>query len=99
MSTQHEEHDGNKVIAKIAPYWKAVAGLLTPPLTALGVALTPDSAGGAAVTATEWVGIVLAGLATGAVVFAVPNRDPAGAHQAESVQPPPRPRDENGRFI
>ena len=58
-------------VEKIAPYWKAVAAFLTPP-----------------VTATEWVGIALAALATGTVVYAVPNKDPRAQHQDESVQPP-----------
>ena len=75
-------------VEKIAPYWKAVAAFLTPPVTALGVALTESSDGGTAVTATEWVGIALAALATGTVVYAVPNKDPRAQHQDESVQPP-----------
>lgn len=79
---------GAPALDRIAPYYKAVAAFLTPPLAALGVALTESSDGAGAVTATEWVGIALAALATGGLVYAVPNKDPRGTNQDESVQPP-----------
>lgn len=37
---------------------------------------------------SEALGIVLAGLVGLGVVYAVPNRDPRGVRQDESVQPP-----------
>ncbi len=72
----------------LSPYMKATVAFLTPGLTTLGLALQATSEGGSTVTATEWVGIALASLATAGVVFAVPNRDPLAQHQDESVQPP-----------
>lgn len=73
---------------KIAPYYKAVTGLLIPFLGSIGSALLADSAGGTAITASEWLTAVVLGLVAGGAVFAVPNKDPEGEHQAESVQPP-----------
>jgi hypothetical protein len=72
----------------IAPYYKAVAALLVPFLTAIGVALTEGSDDGSAITGNEWITAIVAGLLAGGVVFAVPNKDPQATHQAESVQPP-----------
>ena len=73
---------------KIAPYYKAVAGLLVPFLTAIGVALTAGSDNGSTITGNEWITAIVAGLLAGGVVFAVPNKDPNAEHQEESVQPP-----------
>ena len=73
---------------KIAPYYKAVTGLLVPFLGSLGTALLSDSAGGSSITAGEWLSAIVIGLVAGGTVFAVPNKDPEGEHQDESVQPP-----------
>lgn len=70
---------------KIAPYAKALIGALIAGLASLQQALD-DSA----VTAQEWTGVVIALLSGLALVWAIPNRDPAAEHQAESVQPPER---------
>lgn len=76
------------VIDKIAPYYKAAAALAVPFLGSIGSALLDDSAGGSNITASEWVTAVVLGLVAGGAVFAVPNKDPEGEHQDESVQPP-----------
>lgn len=68
---------------KISPYAKAIIGALVGALAALSQALDNDE-----VTQQEWVGVVIALLTGLVLVFAVPNRDPAGAHQDESTQPP-----------
>jgi len=73
---------------KIAPYYKAVTALLVPFLTAIGAALLGSSDGGSTVVANEWISAIVFGLVAGAAVFTVPNKDPLGAHQLESVQPP-----------
>lgn len=44
------------------------------------------------ITSGEWVGIVLALLGSAAAVWVVPNKDPQGVAQDESVQPPKRHR-------
>jgi hypothetical protein len=73
---------------KIAPYYKAVAGLVVPFLGSLGSALLEDSAGGSSITASEWISAVVIGLVAGGTVFQVANKDPESQHQDESVQPP-----------
>lgn len=73
---------------KIAPYYKAVTGVVVPFLGSIGTALLDDSAGGSAITASEWISAVVLGLVAGGAVFAVGNKDPRGTHQRESVQPP-----------
>lgn len=75
-------------MTKIAPYYKAVAGLLVPFLGSLGTALLDDSAGGSSITASEWISAVVIGLAAGGAVFQISNKDPEGEHQDESTQPP-----------
>ena len=72
----------------IAPYYKAVTALLVPFLTLIGAALLETSDGGSTVMTNEWIAAVVAALLAGGAVFAVPNRDPEGEHQDESVQPP-----------
>lgn len=72
---------------RLAPYYKAVTGILVPFLTTLGAALVESSDGGSTITAHEWIGAVVVGLVGGGAVFAVPNKDPHGTHQDESVQP------------
>ena len=72
----------------IAPYYKAVAAFVVPFLTAIIAALLETSDGGSKVMTNEWLTAIVAALLAGGVVFAVPNKDPEGEHQEESVQPP-----------
>ena len=62
------------MLDKIAPYWKAVIGFVTPGVVALVAAVQESSDGGAAVTGPEWVGILAACVITGGAVYTVPNR-------------------------
>lgn len=73
---------------KISPYYKAVTALLVPFLTQLVAAMTDTSQGGSAVTTSEWLTALITSLVAGGAVFAIPNKDPEGEHQDESVQPP-----------
>lgn len=66
---------------KLTPYLKAYAALLGSVCTALLGVYGPDTQTGHLLT------VVLAVL-TAVATFAVPNLDPAAAHQDESVQPP-----------
>lgn len=72
----------------VKPYAKAVVAFITPGVTALVAAVQDASPGGSNVTGPEWVGIFAACILTSGLVFAVPNRDPRGVKQDESVQPP-----------
>lgn len=63
-----------KVLDWLAQRRKAIAGYLVPPLFLLGAFLLPGSDGGSAITGQEWIGIVVAGLTGGTVVYAIPNR-------------------------
>jgi len=74
----------------VAPYAKAITGAIIAALSALSVALIPDSAAGATsnVTSSEWVTIAIAFLVALSAVWAIPNTDPEAEHQEESVQPP-----------
>lgn len=65
---------------RIAPYAKALTGALIAGLASLQQALD-DSA----VSAQEWTGIAIATLSGLALVWAIPNKDPEGEHQDESV--------------
>lgn len=76
---------------KIAPYAKSIVAALVAGLGALGTALTDGG-----VSAQEWVAVASATLVGLGVVFGVPNADPAGDHQDESVQPP---RNEEGSTL
>jgi hypothetical protein len=76
---------------KIAPYWKAVIGFITPGVVGLVAAVQDSSPGGSAITGPEWVGIAAACILTAGGVFVVPNKDPRALHQDESVQPPAHP--------
>jgi hypothetical protein len=78
-------------VAGIAPYWKAVVAFLTPGIIAFVGALQESSPGGSQVTGVEWGGILAAMFITGGAVYTVPNKDPEGKHQEESVQPPVDP--------
>jgi hypothetical protein len=75
-------------VDKIAPYWKAILGFITPGVVGLVAAVQDASPGGSTVTGPEWVGIAAACVLTGGLVFGVPNKDPKGVKQDQSVQPP-----------
>lgn len=66
---------------KIAPYAKAIVAILGAVVVAVMQAW-PDDPG-----VQQWGGIVTS-LLTAIAVYAVPNKDPEGEHQDESVQPP-----------
>jgi hypothetical protein len=66
-----------KLLQRLAPYKKTVAGFVTPGLVALGVAILPSSPGGSTVTGSEWSTILGAMLATAGIVFKVRNRPKA----------------------
>lgn len=42
-------------------------------------------------TVMDWVIVVVAAAVAGLTVYQVPNKDPEGLHQEESVQPPEEP--------
>lgn len=65
---------------KILPYLKAYAALLGSICTGLLAVYTGDTEVGKVLT-------VISIVATTVATFAVPNLDPAGEHQDESVQP------------
>lgn len=67
----------------IAPYAKAITGSAIAGLASLQQALDDGS-----VSAQEWTGVAIATLSGLALVWAIPNKDPEGTKQAESVQPP-----------
>ena len=81
-------HSGNwgdfAALSKPAPYAKAIVGAL---ITGLG-SLYQAADGG--VTLQEGIAVAIATLTALAVVWGVPNADPKGEHQDESVQPPER---------
>lgn len=72
----------------VAPYYKALAALLVPFLGSIIAAMQDASPGGSNIVGSEWLAAVVLALVSGGVVFGVPNTDPAGGHQSESVQPP-----------
>ncbi len=76
------------MLAKVAPYYKAVTALVVPFLTSVGAAMMDSSDGGSAITGHEWIAAVVLSLVAGGAVFTVPNKDPNAEHQLESVQPP-----------
>ena len=65
----------------ITPYSKAIVSILGALVVAVMQAF-PDNNG-----VQQW-GSIIAALVTALAVYAVPNADPAGTHQDESVQPP-----------
>jgi hypothetical protein len=73
---------------KIAPYYKAVTGLVVPFLGSVGTAMLASSDGGSDITAYEWITAIVLGLVAGGAVFSVSNKDPRAEHQNESVRPP-----------
>lgn len=77
-------------MSSIAPYLKAVFAFITPGAVSLGYAVTEASKGGDKIVQSEWIAALIACVVTAAAVFAVPNKDPEGTHQAESTMPPER---------
>jgi hypothetical protein len=73
-------------MSKVTPYLKAIVGALIAGLGVLALALEDEK-----VTSGEWVNIAIATLTALGVVWAIPNKDPEGEHQDESVQPAARP--------
>lgn len=73
----------------VQPYAKALVGFLAPGLLILGNALVQ----GDPVTAELALKALGAALVAGLAVYAVPNRDPNGVRQDESVQPPEKPQE------
>lgn len=65
----------------VTPYLKAYAALVGSIATALLAVYTADTEVGKVLT-------VVSVVATAVVTWRVPNLDPRGRHQAESVQPP-----------
>lgn len=63
------------------------AKAFTAAATALGTGVVTAASDGV-ITLTEWVVIVSGVLAAAAATYVVPNRDPEGEHQEQSVQPP-----------
>lgn len=61
---------------KIAPYAKAITGLLTPGAVVIGAAVTEVSEGGSRITTSEWVTALVACIITGGAVYRVPNKPP-----------------------
>lgn len=78
---------------KLAPYWKAVVGFISPGVVATVAAVQASSPGGQAITFPEWVGIAAACILTGTTVFAAANTpkqvgpvvDPAAQGAAENA--------------
>lgn len=66
----------------IAPYAKAIMGAIITGLGSARLALTDDT-----ITKGEGIDIAVATLTALLVVWAIPNNDPKGEHQEESVQP------------
>lgn len=62
------------------------AKAFTAAATALGTGVVTAASDGV-ITLTEWVVIVSGVLAAAAATYVVPNRDPEGEHQEQSVQP------------
>lgn len=58
---------------KIAPYWKAVLGFITPGAVVIGASVLAVSDGGTAITQAEWVTAGVAMIATGGAVFSKSN--------------------------
>ena len=59
---------------KIAPYWKAVMAFIAPAAVVIMASVTDASAGGADITAAEWITALCTAVVTSAGVYAVPNR-------------------------
>ena len=75
-------------IDALKPYAKAIVAFIAPGVTALVAAVQESSPKGSDISGPEWIGIFAVCVLTSGAVFAVPNKDPRGVKQAESVQPP-----------
>ena len=71
----------------IRPYAKAIVGAIVAFLGQLVVAMNDSSQAGSSVTGQEWLQAIIVGLVSLGVVFAVPNDDPLGVKQGQSVRP------------
>lgn len=71
------------------PYAKAVVAFVVPGAVVIGQSVMESSPGGERITAAEWATALVACIVTAGSVYAVPNRDPEGAHQDESAPPEP----------
>jgi hypothetical protein len=78
---------------KLKPYMKAVAAFLVPFAGQVVAAMQDGSQGGSTITSQEWLTAVLTSIVASGAVFTVPNKDPLGIKQDESVQPPERVQD------
>ena len=67
---------------KITPYAKAVAAFVVAGAS-FAIPVVDDG-----LTASEWLGIIVAAFAGLGIVYSVPNRDPKALHQSDSVMPP-----------
>jgi hypothetical protein len=70
-------------VNKIAPYYKALVGFITPGVVSLVAAVQDASPGGSAVTGPEWVGIGAACILTGSLVYSVPNKNDVESYSAD----------------
>jgi hypothetical protein len=61
---------------QVSSYAKAIVAALAAALAVLWTVLDNGSAGGASVTAQEWVSIGIAILGSGGLTYAVPNTSP-----------------------
>ena len=66
-----------------------IIGFIAPGAVVIGSAVTATSDGGSSITGAEWVTAIVACIVTAGAVYAVPNHDPRGEKQDESVQPKP----------
>ena len=73
---------------RVKPYGKAIAAFVSAAAASALAARGVDTEAAQVITSGEWVEAGLTGLGAAAVVYFVPNRDPKGARQDESVQPP-----------
>lgn len=71
---------------RIAPYWKAVLGFVTPGAVIIGSSVLETSDGGTTITSAEWVAAIVAMIVTGGAVYAVPNEP---VHEAPQYEGPP----------
>lgn len=73
---------------RLMPYLKSVAAFFVPGAVLIGAATLEDSPAGEAIAQGEWIRALVACVVTSAAVFTIPNKDPKGTHQDESVQRP-----------
>lgn len=71
-----------------APYWKAVLGFIAPAASTLIIAVQDGSAGGSAITQSEWITALCTAVVTSGAVAVKGNYDPKREHRDESVRDP-----------